>query len=201
MKKLKHNGVPAPSEMNGALTRVNAAIHSLNSFASEMETFLYKYVEGMIKEQDPETGVLSIKLRHPNDSNTPPHAQHLAGKVAEDLRGALDYIAFEFSKRNTPDNTNLRDVQFVIADTEDAFKRESNRRLKFLTTDEKSFVEQCQPYHQGHEVVSLIRDMTNQSKHRNLLEVRDNSGLQIFIENITNKDNYPGYWMYPQDMD
>ena len=48
-------------------------------------------------------------------------------------------------------------------------------------------------------MLSLIRDAANKVKHRKLLTVVNNSPLKIVLGEIAKKDEYRGWWYYPQD--
>ena len=120
--------------------------------------------------------------------------QVLVAQIAESLRTALDYMVFRLSTLNEP-NLNEQVPQFVIADSESAF-RNQGRRLRYLTDEQRGFVEQIQPYH-GNDMLALLQTMTNEGKHRRLLSVRDNTGLDIYFAEMTKKDEYRGCFVYP----
>ncbi len=187
----------APSELENALARIETSKKDYIFLNQEIYNFLYEYVKGMIKERDRETGNFVIQLRHPKDSILPSQLKILTGQIIENLRSALDYMIFELSVKNHP-HLNKRSPQFVIADSKSAFKRELSRGLRYLTDEQKGFVEKIQPYH-GNKLLGLLRDATNIDKHRKLLELRDNTGLEIYLDELANKESYKGAWMYPQE--
>ena len=147
----------APTELADAWARIDQAKENYYSLAREMNAFLYQYVKGMVKGFDRESGNFVIRLRHPKESNVTGTPRVLVAQIVENLRTALDYMIFELSVLNEP-NLNERVTQFVIADSESDFERQAKRRLQHLTDEQKSFVEQIQPYH-GNGMLALLREL------------------------------------------
>lgn len=56
-----------------------------------------------------------------------------------------------------------------------------------------------QPFSMKNEMLSLIRDAANRVKHRNLLAILDSSDLKIVFGEMAKKDEFEGWWCYPQD--
>ena len=185
----------APPELADALARIEQAKENHISLAREMDEFLYRYVKGMVKGLDRESGHFVLKLRHPKESNVTGRPKVLVAQIVEHLRTALDYMIFELSVLNEPD-LNERVPQFVIADSESEFDRQAKNRLRYLTDEQKSFVEQIQPYH-GNGRLSLLGELAGRGKHRRLLSIRDNTGLDIYFAEMTKKDEFKDYFVYP----
>ncbi len=196
-QKVASGRLKVPSELENALAKIDKAQQDYILFPYKINEFLYEYVKGMIEGKDQETGDFVIQLPHPKDSILPSQLTILTGQIVENLRSALDYMIFELSVKNHPD-LNERSPQFVIADNESAFERESNRGLKYLTDKQKEFVEQIQPYH-GNELLRLLRDVANISKHRQPPEIIDVTGMDIYYDELSNKELYEGAWTYPQE--
>ncbi len=87
----------------------------------------------------------------------------------------------------------------MIADDNQQFEAQAERALKHLTDAERAFVEALQPFSTNNSMLALIRDAANTVKHRNLLTVRNNSNLEIVFGKLARKDEYKGWWCYPQD--
>ena len=116
--------------------------------------------------------------------------------IVEDLRAALVYMVFELSALNTPD-LNEQVPQFVIADTKEEFDRQSRRRLRYLTEEQKTdFIEKLQPFN-GNHMLAILRDISGQSKHRRLLSVREHCGWDIHMAEAEKREEYKDWFMYP----
>ena len=115
----------------------------------------------------------------------------------ENLRTALDYMIFELSVLNEP-NLNERVPQFVIADNKSGFEGQAKKRLRYLTDEQKSFVEQIQPYH-GNGTLALLRKLAGRGKHRHLLSIRDQTGFDIYFAEMAKKEEYKNCFVYPME--
>ena len=155
------------------MARIDTAKEDYLSLQREMDNFLYKYVKGMIRGFDPKTGNFVVRLRRPKDSIVSGMLKVLAVQIMESLRSALDYVVFELSVRNNPALTKNH-TQFVIADDEGTFVKQSKRMLRYLKDEERAFVER-------------------------LPSVRDSSSMDIVFAEMTKKDQYKDWWTYPQD--
>ena len=66
-------------------------------------------------------------------------------QIVENVRVALDYMIFQLSTLNEP-KLDERVPQFIIANSEADFRQQAKRRLRYLTDEQRRFVEQIQPY-------------------------------------------------------
>ena len=187
-----------PEQLVDAWTRLYRAKENYDALAAEVTNFLYEYVKGMIRGWNPETGGFGLQFRHPRESIMTGKPRALVVDIVEDLRAALDYMVFELSALNTPD-LNEKAPQFVIADTKKDFDRQSRSRLRYLTDEQKTkFIEKVQPFN-GNHILGILRDISGQSKHRNLLSVHDNSGWDIYMAEATKREEYKDCFMYPME--
>ena len=187
-----------PEQLADAWTRLYRAKENYEALTEEVTKFLYEYVKGMVKGWNPETDGFVLQLRHPRESIMTGRPRALVVDIVEDVRAALDYMVFELSALSTPD-LNEKTPQFVIADTKEDFDRQSKIRLRYLTDEQKTaFIEELQPFN-GNQLLSLLRDIAGQSKHRHLLSVRDNSGWDIYMAEATKRKEYKDCFMYPME--
>ena len=184
-----------PPQLVDASARLNQAKENYASLAHELNEFMYDYVKGMVNSKPDESGNFSLRLRHPKESNVIGRPVVLISQIVENLRTTLDYMIFELSLLNEPD-LNERVPQFVIADSRFDFEREAKTRLRHLTTEQKSFVEQLQPYN-GNWMLALLGELAIQGKHRRLLSLRDNTGLDIYFCGIEKWEEYQDCFIYP----
>lgn len=185
----------APEQLSDAWTRLYRAKKNYNALVGEAMNFLYEYVGGMVKGWDPKSGAFVLQFRDPAADVMAGRPRALVVDIVEDLRAALDYMVFELSALNAPD-LNRRVPQFVIADTKREFDKISRTRLRYLTTEQKTeFIEKLQPF-KGNHVLGVLRDISGQSKHRRLLDVRDNTDWEIHMADVARKQEYRDWFMY-----
>ena len=185
----------APLKLADTLARIEQAKDNYVSLAREIEQFLYEYVKGMVKGLDPESGSFVLQFRHPKESNVTGTPKVLVGQIVEHLRIALDYMIFELSVLNEP-KLKEQTPQFVIADSRSKFNRQAKSRLCYLTDEQKSFVEQIQPYH-GNGMLALLGELAGRSKHRRLLSIQDRTGFDIYLAEMTKWKEYRDCFVYP----
>ncbi len=187
-----------PEQLVDTWTRLYRAKENYDALGDEVTSFLYEYVKGMIKGWNRESESFVLQFRHPRDSVMTGKPRALVVDIVEDLRSSLDYMVFELSVLNTPDLTESTS-QFVIADTKKHFDQQSKRRLRYLTYEQRTeFIERLQPFN-GNPMLALLRNIANQSKHRRLLSLRDNSGWDIYMDDIKNRDKYKNCFVYPME--
>ena len=186
-----------PHQLEDALARIEEAKADYYELASELEKFLYDYYEGMLKGFDSgsENPGFNMQLRHPEESTVRGRPAVLASRIVESLRTALDYMVFQLSTLNSTD-VKERVPQFVIANSKERFEKAAGTQLKYLTPEQRGFIEQIQPYN-GNGMLPLIDEMANRGKHRSLLSLMDISGADIYFAKITNRDEYQDCFFYP----
>lgn len=180
------------------MARVDQAKQNWFELGRELQEFLYEYVRGMVRGFDRQ-GNMTLQMRHPDESIIGGRPKVLVGQIVENLRTALDYLVFELSAKNEP-NLNERVPQFVIAVDGEDFERQAKGRLRYLTDEQRGFVEQLQPYN-GNRMLGLLGEMAGEGKHRRLLSVRDKTGWHIVFGEMCKRGEYEGYFVYPVEGD
>ena len=164
--------------MEDARDRIEEARAQLTELDNETDAWLQRYLGRMFEKlnpQDPKTP--HIHLPSPEESVITGRPKVLVSQIIENMRIALDYAVFALSKKNCS-TLNERDPKFVIVDNKVDFDRAAKNGLRYLTDDERNFIELLQPYRVKPgtlSVTGLIRDAANVSKHRNLLSIQTTS--------------------------
>ena len=188
-----------PEELSDALARITKAKADYGALRVEIEGFLYEYWGGMFDGREPGTGNFIVTLPHADDMVLPATTRVLAGQIIEGVRSALDYMVFEMSKRNCRE-LNERVPQFVIVDAAVKFEVESRNRLRYLSNEEKEFIERIQPYRMN-SYLRVISEWGNYGKHRGLLSIVDSTNLTIVFDKIDNRHKYKSAWVFAQEED
>ena len=186
-----------PEELSDALARITKAKSDYDALRVEVGGFFYEYWGGMFDGREPETGNFIVTLPHADDMVLPATMRVLAGQIIEGVRSALDYMVFAMSKRNCHE-LNERIPQFVIAESECKFESEARTRLRYLSSEQKQFIERLQPYRME-SFLRVISEWGNHGKHRGLLEIVDNTNLTIIFDEINNRHKYEGAWVFAQE--
>ena len=164
--------------MEDARDRIEEARAQLTELDNETDAWLQSYLGRMFEKLDPQDPKTPhVHLPSPEESVITGRPKVLVSQIIENMRVALDYAVFALSKKNCP-TLNERDPKFVIVDNKVDFDRAAKDGLRYLTDDERNFIELLQPYSVKPgtlSVTGLIRDAANVSKHRNLLSIRTTS--------------------------
>lgn len=188
--------------MEDARDRIEEARAQLTDVDKETVAWLQRYLGRMFEKLNPQDSKSPhIHLPGPEESVITGRPKVLVSQIFENLRVALDYAVFALSKKNLP-TLKERDPKFVIADNELAFARAAKKGLRYLTDDERSFIELLQPYHAKpgtSSVTALIRDAASVSKHRNLLSIRQQAKVvQIIAADRKDEHKYgEEWWRFP----
>ena len=185
-----------------ARDRIEEARAQLTELDNETDAWLRAYLGRMFEKLNPQySSVPYVHLPSPEESVITGRPKVLVSQIIENLRVALDYAVFALSKKNCP-TLNERDPKFVIADNKVAFGRAAKKGLRYLTDDERNFIELLQPYRVKpgtSSVTALIRDAASVSKHRNLLSIRQQAkGVHIIAADRKDEHKYgKEWWRFP----
>ena len=187
--------------MEDAHDRIKEARAQLTELDNEIVAWLRRYLGRMFEKRNPrDLRASHVHLPSPDESVITGRPKVLVSQIIENLRVALDYAVFALSKKNCP-TLNERHPKFVIADNKLAFDRAAKKGLKYLTDDERNFIELLQPYRvrPGNlSVTGLIRDAANVSKHQNLLSIREQSNFDIIAADRKDEHRYgEEWWRFP----
>lgn len=181
--------VELPQQLVDAWARLEQVDDDFVALQREIDHFALEYYRRMPQGRDPETGDYTIKFNHPSANAMTGRPQVLAVRVMEGIRSALDYVVFQLSLFNYPGLENKRAPQFLIADTKADFRKAAGSRLRHLTAEQMELVESLQPF-RGNFVLGVLRDAVNASKHRQLLELEDGTGADMYIVPARDKGRY-----------
>ena len=188
--------------MEDARDRIEEARAQLTELDNETDAWIQRYLGRMFEKpnpQDPKTPHVHLPI--PEEAVITGRPKVLVSQIIENLRVALDYAVFALSKKNCP-TLNERDPKFVIADNKVDFGRAAKKGLRYLTDDERNFIDLFQPYRVKPgtlSVTGLIRDAANVSKHRNLLSIRKQATV-VHIIATDEKDEHgfgEEWWRFP----
>lgn len=188
--------------MDDARARIEEARVQLAELDNEIDAWLRSYLGRMFEKLDPRgPKTPHINRPGPEESVITGRPKVLVSQIFENLRVALDYAVFALSRKNCP-TLNERDPKFVIADDKPAFDQAARKGLRYLTDEERDFIELLQPYRGkpgALSVTGLIRDAANVSKHRNLLSIRQQADA-VTIVRADRKDEQKydeEWWRFP----
>lgn len=174
--------------LGGARLKISHAQKHLHALEKAIDTFSGHALDSVAQEMDPKTGesfFVLKELRHPD-----PELSLLIGDFLNNLRSALDHLAFQMVKspvvpggKPVPD----RHIAFPICDDPDNFKA-AKWKLGGAAPGAEAEIERLQPYPGRTSPfifqpsrLSLLRDLNDWDKHRLLHVVENRLDLVGFL--------------------
>jgi hypothetical protein len=92
-----------------------------------------------------------------------------AGDVIQNLRSALDHLAYQLFTVGSPGQVPGRLLCFPICKSPEAYEEEKGRKVEGMREDAKKFIDDLKPYHGGDETLWTLHEFNNIDKHKFLL--------------------------------
>ena len=149
----------------------------MNVLEGELQAFLtpdsYRIERAFRRDDKSESGMISGSLvRRVFFSELPlPRWGTLVGDILVNLRAALDHAVYAIAYSGNPDSfINYRRTEFLICDSERAFRQKKRSALRGLPRAAVAVVQQSQPYVGTDDVTNhplwVLRELSNLDKHR-----------------------------------
>jgi len=169
---------PRAASLNDARLKIQWAEKRLQELRREVVEFTNAEMEKADIKLNPSPGV-PFYFGRP-DSPIPPSIPLLCGEIVQHLRSTLDYLVYELALLDSAEIQT--GTQFPIEDSEDTFwKRRRRTWLEHVSDDHVSGIEQVQPY-RGVVWSRVLRDLSNEDKHKTIVVFTHNTGLEATIE-------------------
>jgi hypothetical protein len=140
-----------------------------------LKTFLDSNPYEVDTQRDPQTRQLIYYLVRVRD--VPPRASLFAGDTIQNLRSALDHLAYQLYLLGPGGHTGGvgSRIYFPIADDSAKYKIEAPRKIKGMRPDAIKAIDAIEPYKGGHtdksDTLWRLEKMNNIDKHRLLIAV------------------------------
>lgn len=95
----------------------------------------------------------------------------LAGEVIQNLRSALDHLAYQLAVLGTGGKGDYRRIYFPITEDATKYKNERTDKVKGMRLDAIRAIDAIKPYKGGNDVLWRLHKLNNIDKHRLLVTV------------------------------
>ncbi len=147
------------------LHRARQHLQTLNAqIASFGERDPYSFVE----EHHPERGehIVRIKINR----EPPAMWSTTIGDCLQDMRSALDHLAYALAVKHSGEPERPQDIQFPIYGKRCDFRRDRPRRIGLLHPRAQALIQSMQPYRRWQDpdrhVLAVLNDLANIDRHR-----------------------------------
>jgi hypothetical protein len=150
--------------------KVKRAKHHIGELDGRIETFFRGGADPypVIREDDPKTGDLVFKLG--KCTAVPPDFAAIFGDVLQNLRTALDHLAWQLVIANGKKPIDGQ-TGFPIAETSDKFEASFDRKVEGMSQGAIRMIRALKPYGGGNEDLWGLHSLNNVDKHRSLFVV------------------------------
>jgi hypothetical protein len=155
------------SWLEDAYASVDRAQGKTKELDAEIRTFRKRHSHSIVEGRDPESGAYVLTV-HPQEVPKPIR-QASQEIVMAMLRPALDYLIRDlawFDSGKRPSKT-----QFPIIDAPKEFRRKRNTWLRGVSDEHAAGIERLQPYDGRQRWIALLRDLSNPSKHDEIMVI------------------------------
>ncbi len=91
------------------------------------------------------------------------------GDIIQNLRSALDHIAYRLFIQNGGDKNTAKHIYFPIFESEEKYNSEMARKTKGISAEAIKIIDSIKPYKECNRILWLIHELNNLDKHRLLL--------------------------------
>ena len=149
--------------------KIERAKQHIRELNAEVKSFFdtHPYVIGT--KRNPQTRQLIYYVTSVRE--TPITLAAIAGDVLQNLRSALDHLAYQLVLVGTSGVGSAYHVSFPIADDAAKYKSESIRKVKGMRQDGIDAINAIKPYKGGNDTLWRLHKLNNIDKHRFLITV------------------------------
>lgn len=149
--------------------KINRAKTHLLELQTEIKSFMDSHPYRISTKRDPETKRLIYYVSAVRE--TPQVISLIAGDIIQNLRSAMDHLAYELFISNGGNETEGRNIYFPIEKDFTTYESEKERKTKGMSKGAKDLIDLVKPYNGGNTILWRIHDFNITDKHRSLLLV------------------------------
>lgn len=119
------------------------------------------------RERDPMTN--RVIHRVTKIPKIPPAIPAMSGDVLQNLRSALDHLAYQLFRHHSGEKASARHICFPIFDDESNYLSQRGKKLEGIHPHSIAAIDQVKPYKGGNDVLWRLHKLNNIDKHRTLI--------------------------------
>jgi hypothetical protein len=190
----------------GVLEKMKRAEKHINEFYEAAEIFGKSCPNSVATKTDDKTGNIAYYITEV--PIIPPHLIVILGDVLQNLRSALDHLAYGLVTANK--GTPTRQTGFPIFDSAATYEKGSPAKVKRMRQEAIDAINLMHPYKGGNNKLWELHELNIRDKHRLLLalafvnDARTKTPSEIEASRIGNEGGVPvfpiGRWMFTSYM-
>jgi hypothetical protein len=152
--------------------KVQGAQEYIRNLNAQIRAFLSTPPEPYViaTKRDPQTRELVYYVSAAAEQ-VPSRIASIAGDVVQNLRSALDYLAFQLVIVGRPGITPGRQICFPICENAAQYRSKAPGKIKGMRQDAIKAINALKPYKGGNDLLWALNRLNNINKHRTLIMV------------------------------
>jgi hypothetical protein len=149
--------------------KIERAIKHMHELQAEVQSFLDMQPYKVGVKRDPDTRrliyyVLSVE-------QPPPLIAAITGDILQNLRSALDHLAYHLADIGTAGKGPFRHIYFPISENATKYHADLPKKVKGIRPDAIKAIDALKPYGGGNDIFWRLHRLNNIDKHRLLVTV------------------------------
>ncbi len=149
--------------------KIERAKKHIRDLEVEVRSFLDSQPYKVGAKRNPETRQLVYYLLSVQDA--PPTIAAITGDVLQNLRSALDHLAYHLAVIGTGGKGPFRHIYFPISENAAKYKTERPGKVKGMRQDAIKAIDAIKPYGGGNDTLWHLHRLNNVDKHRLVITV------------------------------
>ncbi len=150
-------------------TKINRAKQLKKDLDKVLYDFLASQPYKIDTKRDPQSKRLIYFITKADE--VPEEISLITGDIIQNLRSALDHLAYQLFMINTGNRTNARHIYFPIAEDATLYERDKDRKTEGIAQEAKDAIDVIRPFRGGNDTLWKIHKLNNIDKHRLLVTV------------------------------
>jgi hypothetical protein len=149
--------------------KLDRAKRHLDELTNELNAFFAAKPYKVGTRYDPETKKIVYYLTDVTDM--PPSVASICGDVIQNLRSALDHLAYDVWVRESGGQGSAKKIYFPIDEDLAGYSKNRGRKTRGISPRSLAVIDSVKPYKGGNDILWRIHELNNIDKHRLLVTV------------------------------
>lgn len=154
--------------------KIDRAKHHLEELQKEIDTFFKLQPYKISTKRDHQTKRLIYYLT--DVLIVPDKIALISGDVVQNLRSALDHLAYDLFVKENKGTVSVKHIYFPIENDLQSYESEKVRKTKGISSEKLKLIDSIRPYKGGNDLLWAIATLNNIDKHRLLITVGSTFG-------------------------
>lgn len=150
--------------------KIERATRHISELDIEIKSFRSRLPQPYIPEarRDPQTRTV-VYYASADVPETPLTISLIAGDAIQNIRSALDHLAYQLFTIGSPGSIAGRHVYFPVSESAEKYRCEAPRKVKGMRPDAIKAINALKPYKGGNDLLWNLHRLSNIDKHRMLV--------------------------------